>query len=113
MNPSDGGRPWQRPDRSDPVLPGPAHGAAALALLCAVVTPASWLAVATGVSALGDPEVPRAAGQVWVAAVAAFASLATGTLLVLLRRSPPLRRPVGAVAIAMTAVAAACALGVG
>ncbi|MER7444449.1 hypothetical protein [Micromonospora avicenniae] len=113
MNASDGGRPWQRRDRSDPVLPGPAHGATALALLCAVVTPVSWLAVATGVSTLGDPEMPRAAGQIWVAAVAAFASLATGTLVVLLRRRPPLRRPVGAVAIVVTAAVVACALGPG
>ncbi|MEV4812092.1 hypothetical protein [Micromonospora avicenniae] len=113
MNPSDGVRPWRRPDRGDPVIPGPAHGTTALALLCAVVTPASWLAVATGISALDDPEAPRAAGQVWLAAVAAFASLATGTLLVLLRRRPPLRRPIGAVAIGMAAVLVACALGSG
>ncbi|WP_165947178.1 hypothetical protein [Micromonospora sp. 15K316] len=113
MNPPDGGRPWQRPDRADPVIPGPPHGAAVLALLCAVVAPPAWLAVAGGVAALDDPEAPRVAGYLWVATVAAFASLATGALLVVLRRQAPLRRPVTLVAVAVAAVVLTCALGLG
>ncbi|WP_147434709.1 hypothetical protein [Micromonospora musae] len=113
MHPSDGRRPWQRPDRADPVIPGPAPGPEALALLCAVVAPPGWLAVAIGVAALHDPQLPRAAGYVWAAALAAFASAVTGVLLVVLKRQAPLRRPVAVVTVTVAAVVVTCALASG
>ncbi|MGK5739868.1 hypothetical protein [Micromonospora sp. URMC 103] len=113
MTSVDGGRPWQRSDRSDPVLPGPAHGAAALALLCALVAPVSWLALLSNAAAVGDPDAPVIADLVWLAVAAALALSATGTLVVVLARRPPLRRPVGALAVTLAAAATLVALVLG
>ncbi|MFC3502062.1 hypothetical protein ACFOOK_13975 [Micromonospora krabiensis] len=114
MDPVPGDRPWQRPDRTDPLLPGPGQGPGALALLCALLAPASWSAVACTVAwaidgstvAGGSPRLPDVVG---VLATASVAVPISGVLLVLLRRRPGLRRPAGALA-AVAAVLAAPAL---
>ncbi|MEU8301497.1 hypothetical protein AB0C04_29940 [Micromonospora sp. NPDC048909] len=99
-----GGRPWQRPDRSDPVLPGPGQGLATLALLCALLAPASWLAVACAFALAVDGQdatggTLRVVDLLGLAVTTPVALLVTGALLVLLRRESGLRRPVGTVAV--------------
>ncbi|MFI6265903.1 hypothetical protein [Micromonospora sp. NPDC051006] len=104
MDSIPGGRPWQRPDRSDPVLPGPGQGLTALALLCALLAPASWLAVLCALAwAVDGHDAPvdalRFVDFLGVAVTTPVALLVTGALLVLLRRRSGLCRPVGTVAV--------------